>query len=60
MTGPGRSPAAPPPERAALVASLRRRIVRGEYCVPAEAVADALLAAWAQADRGPGTARPAG
>jgi hypothetical protein len=51
-----RPPGALPPERAALVESLRRRIARGEYRVPAEAVADAVLAAWTRS--GPGNAGP--
>ncbi|MBM3695849.1 MAG: flagellar biosynthesis anti-sigma factor FlgM [Actinobacteria bacterium] len=39
-SGPGRE------ERSALLESLRRRIERDEYRIPAEAVADAVLAAW--------------
>ncbi len=52
----GRPPGAVSPERAALLESLRRRITRGEYRVPAEAVADAVLRAWARP--GPGAAGP--
>lgn len=43
-----RSPAAVSPERAALLESLRRRIAGGEYRVPIEQVADAVLRAWAR------------
>ena len=46
MKWPGLPPGAPSPERAALLESLQRRVARGEYRVPAEAVADAVLAAW--------------
>ena len=46
------------PERAALLEVLRRRIARGEYRVPAEQVADAVLQAWARP--GPGDAGPGG
>ncbi len=56
MKRPGLPPGAPSPERAALLESLQRRIARGEYRVPAEAVADAVLAAWAR--HGPGGAGP--
>ncbi len=56
MKWDGLPPRALSPERAALLASLRRRIARGEYRVPAEAVADALLAAWTRS--GPGGAGP--
>jgi hypothetical protein len=54
-----RRPLPPPgsPERGAWVESLRRRIARGEYSIPAELVADAVLAAWARC--GPGGAGPA-
>jgi hypothetical protein len=52
----GLPPGVPSPERAALLESLRRRIARGEYRVPAEAVADAVLAAWAR--HGPSGAGP--
>ncbi|MFH1329814.1 MAG: hypothetical protein ABIJ48_04055 [Actinomycetota bacterium] len=38
------------------LATLRRRIARGEYRIPAEAVADAVLRAWARP--GPGDAGP--
>jgi hypothetical protein len=44
------------PERAALLESLRRRIAQGEYRVPTEQVADAVLRAWARP--GPGGAGP--
>jgi anti-sigma28 factor (negative regulator of flagellin synthesis) len=60
MNRAGRSPADLPRERAERVKSLRRRIALGEYRVPAAAVADAVLAAWARGDYGPGAARPAG
>jgi|GEM_PF-1962636 len=43
-------------ERAAVLDSLRRRIARGEYRVPTELVADAVLRAWARS--GPGGAGP--
>jgi hypothetical protein len=54
----GLPPGAVSAERAALVDSLRRRIARGEYRVPAEAVADAVLRAWTRP--GPGDAGPGG
>lgn len=44
------------PERAVVLESLRRRILRGEYRVPTEQVADAVLRAWACP--GPGGAGP--
>jgi len=50
----GERPPAGSPERAAFLESLRERISRGEYRVPAEAVADAVLRAWARP--GPGGA----
>jgi hypothetical protein len=46
------------PERAAVLESLRRRIARGEYRVPTELVADAVLRAWARP--GPGGTGPGG
>jgi hypothetical protein len=58
MSHVGAFPGAVLPERAALVESLRRRIARGEYRVPAEQVADAVLRAWARP--GPGGAGPGG
>jgi hypothetical protein len=50
----GLPPGAVSPERDALLDSLRRRIARGEYRIPAEAVADAVLRAWTRP--GPGDA----
>ena len=58
MSRPGRPAPGGPEERRALLDALRRRIARGEYRVPTEAVADAVLAAWAR--RGPGGAGSAG
>jgi hypothetical protein len=61
---PRTAPAAPlPPGRAAFLEALRERIRRGEYRVPADLVADAILRAWAPAGgrgEGAGTGVTAG
>ena len=56
MSHVGAFPRPASPERAAFLESLRRRIAWDEYRVPAEAVADAVLRAWA--GPGPGSAGP--
>ena len=53
-------PPAGSPERAAFLESLRRRIARGEYRVPAEAVADAMLRAWGRPAPGGAGGAPGG
>jgi len=58
MSHVGAFPGPASPERAAFLESLRRRIARGEYRVPAEQVADAVLRAWARP--GPDGAGPGG
>jgi len=54
----GPAPGAIAPERVARLESLRQRLARDEYRIPAEEVADAVLRAWTRP--GPGGSGPGG